>query len=100
MSAQVSLAAQLQKPEIEAVDKRLLESAHGSRLTLGGWTESATHSWLECRVGGLTQAKLEKRADPRPWQEVWDGEKGGHKQLRFEIEAFTSRAVSPPHRTA
>lgn len=35
----------------------LLESAHGSRLTLGGWRESATHSWLE----------LQSRwVDPRP----------------------------------
>lgn len=31
--AQVSLVVQLQKAEIEGVDKSLLESAHGSRLT-------------------------------------------------------------------
>lgn len=79
----------------------LLESAHGSRLTLGGWRESATHSWLELQSRWVDpQARLEKGADPKPWQEVWDGEKGGHKQLHFEIEAFTPGAVSPPHRTA
>lgn len=75
--AQRSRNAQTQNPEMEAVDKFLLELTHGPRLTsLGG---AGVCPSLLARVSELVdrpQGSQEKQTSPGPWQEACVGEKG------------------------
>lgn len=75
--AQHSRNAQTQNPEMEAVDKFLLELTHGPRLTSLG--SAGVCPSLLARASELVdrpQGSQEKQTSPGPWQEACVGEKG------------------------